>query len=94
MNVIGLAEAVSAGAGSAVVVGGAFRRYWTRREARQQAAFRRDVQDIVDQSVMDVLARQRDFEKRQGRHLDAQDRKLDALTALISRHGLNGGNAP
>lgn len=86
MNVIGLVEAVSAGAGSAVVVGGAFRRYWTRREARQQAAFRRDVQEIVAESVTDLLARQRDFEKRQGRHLDAQDRKLDALAALIDRN--------
>lgn len=94
MNVLGLVEAVSAGAGSAVVVGGAFRRYWTRREARQQAAFRRAVQDIVDQSVNDVLARQRDFEKRQGRHLDAQDRKLDALAALIDRNTQRPGGSP
>jgi hypothetical protein len=82
---------VSAGAGTAVAVGTAFRRYWTRREARQTAQFRRDVQAIVDASVTELITRQAAFEARQGRHLDRQDRKLDQLAAEIRRYHGPGG---
>lgn len=86
MDVISLVEAVSAGAGASVVTGGAARRYWTRREVRQQAAFRRAVQAVVDASVTELIARQAAFEHRQGRHLDRQDRKLDQLAAEVRRY--------
>lgn len=85
MNVDGLVEAVSAGIGAAAVVGGASRRFWTRREARQQAAFRGAVQQIVDESIADVLARQEAFERRQGQHLDRQDRAIADLRRAVDR---------
>lgn len=85
MNVESLVEAVSAGVGAAAIVGTSMRSYWTRREARQQAAFRRAVQQIVDESMAEVLGRQTEFERRQGRHLDRQDETLRRLGLLITR---------
>lgn len=85
MNVEALVGTVSAAAASAVVTGEAVRRYWARREARQQTAFRRAVQQIVDESMADVISRQADFERRQGQHLDRQDKTLQELRQLVSR---------
>lgn len=85
MNVESLVEAVSAGIGAAAVVGGASRRYWTRREARQQTAFRKAVQQIVDESIADVLTRQAAFERRQGQHLDKQDRAIASLRRAVDK---------
>lgn len=76
-------EAVSAGAGAAVVVGGVMRRYWRGREDRQQAQFRRAVQDIVDASISDVITRQASFEKSQGQHLDRQDKAIAELRRAL-----------
>ena len=92
MDVASLVEAVSAGAGAAVVTGGSFRRYWSRREARQTAAFRRAVQAIVNESVSELIARQAAFELRQARHLDRQDKKLDTLAAEVRRVRQDGGH--
>jgi hypothetical protein len=86
VNAAVLVEAVSAGVGAAVVTGESFRRYWSRREVRQQAAFRRAVQAIVADAVADVLDRQAASEQRQRRHLDRQDRKLDLLAAEVQRN--------
>lgn len=87
MDVPTLISAAATGAGSAVVVGGAFRRYWSRREIRQQAAFRRAVQAVVDAAISEVIVRQDAFEARQRQHLDRQDRKLDALAAEVRGRG-------
>lgn len=87
MNWEGLVEAVSAGVGAAAVVGTAMRSYWTKREARQQAAFRRAVQQIVDVSMADVLTRQIAFEDRQGKHLDRQDQALRTIYRLVKQNG-------
>lgn len=87
MNVEGLAEAIGAGVTSAAIVGTAMRSYWVRREARQQAAFRRAVQQIVDESMAGVLQRQTEFEKRQGQYLDRQDATLRRVRVLVERLG-------
>lgn len=84
-GVDGLVEAVSAGIGAAAIVGGASRRFWTRRETRQQAAFRTAVQQVVDESIADVIARQTQFERRQGQHLDRQDRAIAELRKAMDR---------
>jgi hypothetical protein len=84
-GVEGLVEALSAGIGAAAVVGEASRRFWRRREVQQQAAFRKAVQQIVDESVADVIARQAQFERRQGQHLDRQDRAIAELRKAVDR---------
>lgn len=76
---------MSAGVAAALAVGETFRRYWARREVRQQAVFRADVQRIVDESMADVIRRQADFERRQGQHLDRQDKAIDALRRAVER---------
>lgn len=48
MNIESLVEAVSAGIGASAVVGESMRRYWRRRERKQQAEFERAVSRIVD----------------------------------------------
>lgn len=83
MDVESLVEAVSAGAGAAVVVGSAMRRYWRGRETRQQAQFEQAVQRIVDKSVSGIITRQRQFEERQGRHLDRQDKAIDEIRHTV-----------
>lgn len=83
VNIETLVEAVSAGVGAAVVTGEAMRRFWTRREARQQVSFRRAVQQIVDESIADMITRQAEFERRQGSHLDKQDKDIAALRRLL-----------
>jgi hypothetical protein len=83
VNYEGLVEAIGAGVTSAAVVGTALRSYWTRREARNQQAFRRAVQQIVDESLAGVHRRQIEAERRQGKHLDRQDETLKRLGTLI-----------
>jgi hypothetical protein len=85
VNIDGAVEAASAATGAALGVGAVMRRYWTRREARQQAGFRQAVQDIVDASIADMIGRQVDFERRQGRHLDRQDLAIAALRRDIKQ---------
>jgi hypothetical protein len=63
------------------------RGWWSRREIRQQRAFRAAVQAIVDQSVSDVITRQADFERRQGAHLGRQDHDIAALRAEVRGRG-------
>lgn len=87
MDVESLVEAVSAGAGAAVAVGTVMRRYWRGRETRQQAEFRKAVQQIVDESVADVISRQVQFERRQGEHLDRQDRVIDEIRRAVRGTG-------
>lgn len=72
-------EAASAGVVAAVTVGGVMRRYWRRREDRQQVAFAASVGRIVDAKAAQLVARQVAFEERQGRHLDRQDIAIAAL---------------
>lgn len=79
MNIEGLVEAVSAGIGAAVAVGAAMRHYWTGRELRQQRSFRLSVEQIVDARVNVILERQREFEIRQGQHLNRQDIAIAAM---------------
>jgi hypothetical protein len=74
--VTGLEDAivtVSSVVGSAAVVGAAGRRW-----------FRGMVQDIVDDSIADVLRRQTEFERRQGKHLDRQDTRLERIERLVT----------
>lgn len=85
MNVDSAVEAISAAAGAAVIVGEASRRYWTRRELRQQAGFRAAVQRIVDESIADMIKRQSEFERRQGQHLDRQDKAIERLRLAVER---------
>lgn len=87
MNLESLVEAVSAAVGASAIVGGTMRRYWRGREARQERAFRRAVQEIVDASVADVIKRQIQFERRQGQHLDRQDRAIAALRPVTISKG-------
>ena len=86
MAIEGLVEAVSAGVGAAVAVGTVMRRYWTARERRQQQAFTRAVELIVNRKAEQVIARQVAFEIRQGRHLDRQDRAIADLRNAIETH--------
>lgn len=79
MNAEGLVEAASAGVVAAVTMGGVMRRYWRRREGRQQAAFAAAVGRIVDAKAAELLQLQHAFEQRQGRHLDRQDIAIAAL---------------
>lgn len=72
-------EAASAGVVAAVTVGGVMRRYWRRREDRQQVAFAAAVGRIVDAKAAQLVARQVAFEDRQGRHLDRQDIAIAAM---------------
>jgi hypothetical protein len=83
LNVEGLVEAASAGIGAAVVAVESTRRYWARREARQQAAFRAAVKAIVDDAMLDVIHRQAEFERRQGKHLDRQDQAIAELRRVV-----------
>lgn len=87
MSVENLVEAVSAAIGAAAIVVGATHRLWASREIRQQAAFRKAVQLIVDASVAEVINRQIDFEVRQGRHLDRQDTAIAELRKRIDQLG-------
>ena len=80
----GLVEAASGAVVASVTVAEASRRYWTRREARQQVAFRAAVQQIVDEAMAPVLARQVDTERRQGKHLDRQDTAIAQIRADIA----------
>lgn len=83
MSAESLVEAVSAGIGAAAIMGSAMRRYWRGRETRQQAEFERSVQRIVDKSVSGIITRQRQFEERQGRHLDRQDKVIDEIRHTV-----------
>lgn len=66
-------EAVAAGAGSSVAVGALARRW-----------FRKAVQDVVDDSIADVIRRQADAERRQGAHLDRQDARLERIEQQLA----------
>lgn len=66
------------------MVGESARRFWRRREERQEAAFHRAVQVIVDSAISHVLARQTEFEHRQGQHLDRQDKRLARIEDKLS----------
>lgn len=67
-------EAVAAGTGASIGVATLARRW-----------FRGAVQDVVNESVADVLKRQGEFERRQGAHLDRQDRRLARIEEKLSR---------
>ena len=85
MNWENAVEAISAAIGAAAVVGAAMRSYWTRREARQQAAFKRSVQAIVNESVAELLSRQAAFEYRQVQHLNRQDRAIEMIRRALPK---------
>lgn len=87
MDAWGIVSAAGAALGGSAATGAMLRGWWSRRELRQQRAFRRAVQDIVDVSVRDVLQRQAEFERRQGAHLDRQDQAIDALRAEVRGRG-------
>lgn len=88
MDLAVLVEASSAAAGASVAVAESTRRYWRRREARLQAAFRAAVHQIVSDALVPVIQRQADAERRQGQHLDRQDRAIALIRADIRRfHG-------
>ena len=78
--VVSAAGSAAGGAAASVV---ALRGWWSRREIRQQRAFRRAVQDIVAESVGQLAERQAEFERRQGAHLDRQDQAIAALRGEI-----------
>ena len=61
-------EAVASGVGASIGVAALARRW-----------FRHAVKDVVDESHADIVKRQADFERRQGDHLDAQDRRLERI---------------
>lgn len=67
--------------GTGLLVAESLRRMLRRRDER----FREAVQAIVDQSIMDVIRRQTDFERRQGQHLDRQDKAIRELRDLVER---------
>ena len=81
-----MAAAGSAAGGAAASVV-ALRGWWSKREIRQQRAFRRAVQDIVAESVSDLQRQQAEFERRQGAHLDRQDQAIGALRAELRGRG-------
>lgn len=92
MRLASLVEATAAGLGAALATGETFRRYWSRREARQQAAFRSAVREIVADELApvmrrqaDVIQRQKDSELRQGKHLDRQDKAIAELRRAVDR---------
>jgi hypothetical protein len=67
-------EAIAAGTGTSVSIAVLARRW-----------FRHAVQDVVNESIADVIKRQSEFETRQGKHLDKQDRKLDQIQQRLDR---------
>ena len=83
----GIVAAAGSAAGGTAASAVALRGWWSRREIRQQRAFRRAVEDIVGASMAELLQRQRDFEIRQGRHLDQQDQAIEALRAELRGRG-------
>lgn len=85
VTVATLVESVSAGVGAALATAETLRRYWSRRETRNQAEFRAAVQRVVDESIADVIRRQTEFERRQGAHLDQQDKAMEQLRRAMER---------
>lgn len=85
VNIESLVTASSAAVGAGLGVGAVMRRYWTRRETRQQAAFAAAVGRIVDIKAAELVARQQAFEDRQGRHLDRQDIAIAALRGEVKQ---------
>lgn len=81
VNPVSLTEATAAGVGAALATGESLRRYFYRRELRQQAEFRSAVQHIVDEALAPVIARQ----VGQGAHLDRQDAAIAALRRAVDR---------
>lgn len=73
-------EAVAAGTGASIGVAALARRW-----------FRHAVQDVVAESVDDLIKRQTAFERRQGEHLDRQDKRLAGIEAAITRNGSGRG---
>lgn len=90
MDAWGIVSAAGSAAGGAAATGAVLRGWWSRREVRQQRAFRRAVQEVVDASVTDILARQREFERRQGAHLDRQDQAIARLHDRLLGRGQGG----
>jgi hypothetical protein len=82
-----IVSAAGSAAGGAAASAAVLRGWWSRRELRQQRAFRHAVQDIVNESVSDVITRQSEFERRQGAHLDRQDQDIAALRAEVRGRG-------
>ena len=76
-------SAAGSAAGGAAASAVALRGWWSRREIRQQRAFRRAVQDIVSEYTDQLATRQTEFERRQGAHLDRQDQAIAALRAEL-----------
>ena len=76
--------------GTGLAVGEWLRRVLRRREARVAERFRRSVQQIVDASAVDLIARQASFEQRVQRHLEAQDRAIARLPGVIRNGNLPG----
>lgn len=67
-------EAVAAGTGASISIAMLARRW-----------FRRAVQDVVNDSISDVIKRQTEFEDRQGRHLDRQDVRLSSIERKLNK---------
>jgi hypothetical protein len=65
--------------------GAALAEFLRRALKAREVRFRYAVQQIVNASISDVLARQVAFEDRVGKHLDRQDRALDALRRKLDR---------
>lgn len=68
-----MVEAVAAGTGASIGVAALARRW-----------FRHAVRDVVDESVAGLISRQADFERRQGQHLDRQDKRLERIEEALS----------
>lgn len=66
--------AASAAVAAAAIIGAALR-HWLHRE----------VTGVVNDSVADVIRRQAEFERRQGRHLDRQDDEIAAIRRMVDR---------
>jgi hypothetical protein len=63
---ISIVEGIGAGVGAASILTRAGRKWFTK-----------SIQSVVDKSVVEVLRRQDDFERRQTRRLDRIERKID-----------------
>ena len=69
--------------GTGLAVGEWLRRTMRRREVRVADRFRRSVQEIIDASAGDLIARQASFEQRVERHLASQDQAIARLPGVI-----------
>lgn len=85
MGIESLVQTASAAVGAAVVTGAAARKYWTGREIRQQAEFRRAVTQLITEQTAELIQTNTDLLRQQAEHLSRQDRAIASLRRTVEQ---------